>query len=141
LVLNTLDSFAEAQHDYVSASSVGRPLRVELPDAATEVDLQEPGGGRRTLAAQGGELVFTPLHAGFHTLRWEGGERTLAVNLPESAERELAPRAARTLAGAELARPTFAAAAWPQKPWALLALAALLLLLLEWLTYHLRVTV
>jgi hypothetical protein len=141
IVLNTLDWFTASEHDYVSASSVGRPIRVELPPGTRKVRLREPGGGERELPVSSGEVVLTPSRAGFYRLDVDGTPRYLAVNLAEATRRDLTPQR-RLLVGARAApRPEAPGPGLAQPPWALLAAAALLLLCAEWITFHRRWTV
>jgi hypothetical protein len=145
LLLNAIDWFSAEHETYASSSSVGEPIAVALPSAATNVRVVEPDGSERSLPVSAGSTTFTPTRAGLYHLRWQAGgsagERWLAVNLAADSRRDLTPTRAMRLAGTQVAAPARERAALPAPIWALLVIAALLLLSAEWFSYHRRWTV
>ncbi|MGD8858365.1 MAG: VWA domain-containing protein [Myxococcales bacterium] len=143
LLLNTLDWFTAEQSGWQSSYGVGETVAVDLPDGARGLTLEGPDGERRPLAdpEPGTPLMVTLERAGVHTLRWDGGERALAVNLQDATLRPLVPLEALDVAGRPGTRPQVRATEAGPPPWVLLTLCAVALLLLEWLTFHRRWTV
>jgi Ca-activated chloride channel family protein len=142
LLLNTIDWFTVERQDYVSASTVGKPATIALPEGVKRVQLRGPDRRVRELAVAGDKLTLTPSRAGFYRIAWSGGERFFAVNLSPDARRDLRPQPQmRAGATTPVARPTVDAIGWRRPPWALLVLAVLLLVTAEWLSYHRRWTV
>ena len=122
---------------------VTRPGREKVlrPDRLTRsIDIEGPDGSTerltRTLRR---EFVYGPLpRVGVYRVKWDGSEQhSFAVNLLDSEESDLTPRPSidigdeRIVAG-ETRRT-------PRDAWKWVALAALLLLLLEWYVYNRRV--
>jgi hypothetical protein len=135
LLLNAIDSFAETDAAYRGSVTTGTAVTVGLPAGATTATLD---GAR--LAVRDGRASARFERAGFHTLVTDVGEQVVAANLTASGEADLTPI---TL---ELGPPSSAVAAAPAAalglaPWQWLALLALGLLLVEWATFHRRLTV
>jgi hypothetical protein len=122
---------------------IARPGREKVlrPDRAMRsIEIEGPDGSTETLTRTlRREFVYGPLpRVGVYRVNWDGREqRSFAVNLLDSAESDLAPRPSidigdeRIVAG-ETRRT-------PRDAWKWVALAALLLLLLEWYVYNRRV--
>lgn len=141
LVLNAIDWFTAAEGADVAAASVGRQLTIELPRGVKHAVVRDPAGREQTLPAPHGKLVLVPSRAGFHRVSWDGGERTVAVNPSEATRRDLSPQPQLVIGKRAAARPEVRAPGFQHPPWVLLAAAALLIVCLEWLTYHRRWTV
>jgi hypothetical protein len=147
LLLNAIDSFSADHETYASSSSVGEPVAVQLPANAQDVRVVEPGGSERSLSLTAGGTTFTPTRAGLYRVHWQTSdpagraERWLAVNLAAETRRDLTPAKALRVGGTQVAAPVRESAALPAPIWALLVLAALLVLSAEWLSYHRRWTV
>ncbi len=157
LLVNTLDWFAGDDVDLATTYTTGRRLRLPL-DGLTglrEVTVVEPGGTRRQAPVVEGHATFYGAKVGIHQIiayppgseELPEAERKplagleLAANLGSPAESTIAPAAELTLAGQALtAPPTFAISA-RRELWLYLVLAALVLIGLEWITYHRRITV
>jgi hypothetical protein len=122
---------------------IARPGREKVlrPDRAMRsIEIEGPDGSSETLTRTlRTEFVYGPLpQVGVYRVKWDGREQlSFAVNLLDSAESDLTPRPSidigdeRIVAG-ETRRT-------PRDAWKWVALAALLLLLLEWYVYNRRV--
>ncbi len=138
LLLDAIDSFAPTDAAYRGSVETGVPVSVGLPVGATEAFVVE-GQTRTRVPITNGLAAVRFDRAGFHALETDAGDLVVAANLAAASELDLAPRdldlgappAAGTLLRAEAAR----------LPWQWLALAALVLLLVEWITFHRRWTV
>ena len=73
---------------------------------------------------------------GLYVARWKGGERWFAVNLLDAEESNIQPRDA-VQVGSQVVEAT-PVLGRPWETWRWIALAALVLLLLEWLFYNKR---
>jgi Ca-activated chloride channel family protein len=142
LLLNSLDwlTRSDQNRDYESSSIAGQTMVLSLPDGVTAAQVSGPGQ-RAEFPVRDGRLALSPTRAGFYRVSWPGAERLLAVNLSPDARRDLSPEAPRRAGKTTAPRPELPAPGSSRPPWALLVLAALLLLTAEWATYHRRWTV
>jgi hypothetical protein len=141
LVLNVVDWFTGGDSAVASSTSVGRSTAIELPENVARARLHGPDGGEREIAVMEGKLTFTPQRAGFYRVVFDGGERIVAANLSERTRRDLAPQPELVVGEAVAARPAVREPGLQRAPWVLLAAFALLIVCVEWITYHRRWTV
>jgi hypothetical protein len=144
-VLNTIDSFGETDASYLSSYRTGEVWRVPVPDGARSAELVEPGGARRPVPVQDGRAVTFGNQAGVYKLTTgTGAERVVsefAANLSDLEESHILPRDKLVIAGREASKPELGSAGVRREIWALLLAAVLILSMVEWVTYHRRVTV
>lgn len=135
LLLDAIDSFAPADAAYRGSVVTGAPVAVALPAEATRATLDGT-----PLPIEDGLATLRTDRAGFLTIETDAGEVLVAADLAAEDELDLAPH---TLALGETAAPdtSVARAEGTHLPWEWMTLAALVLLLLEWATFHRRVTV
>jgi hypothetical protein len=115
-------------------------IKALRPDAVVDrIEVVDPGRRRETLArGVAGDFSYKSTESvGVYTAAWPGGERRFAVNLLDADESNLQPRDAiklgeQRLAAGQSRRQTY-------DTWKWIAVAALLLLVLEWAVYHRRV--
>jgi hypothetical protein len=115
-------------------------VKAILPDAAVpRVEVTGPTGRKETLTRGGGTqfLYNNTEWVGTYRAAWPGGGRGFAVNLLDADESNLQPRdavqiGAQRVAAGQARRQTY-------DTWKWVALAALVLLVLEWAVYHRRV--
>ena len=74
---------------------------------------------------------------GIYDVKWDGGQRSFAVNLFDPEESNLVPREEIHLGSTRIV--TGEAHSQPREIWKWVVLAALLLLLLEWYIYNRRI--
>lgn len=148
LLVNTLDWFAADQADLITTYTTGTRVRVPMDGVvgASEVAVRAPGGKVSHAPLSGGQVTFYASEVGIHTLtaRADGrvlAEEPLAANLSSPAESAIAPVATLEMGGQSLARPAGLTASHRQALWLYLVLLVLLLLGVEWVTFHRRVTV
>jgi hypothetical protein len=144
-VLNTIDSFGETDASYLSSYRTGEVWRVPVPDGARTAELTEPGGARRPVPVQDGRAVTFGNQAGVYKLTTgTGAERVtseFAANLSDLEESHIAPRDALVVSGKKAAKAEPGTVGVRREIWAILLFAVLVLSLVEWVTYHRRVTV
>ncbi|MCZ7684291.1 MAG: VWA domain-containing protein [Sandaracinaceae bacterium] len=141
VLLNSIDFFVQEDAGYLSSYETGDTWHVPVPAGADSATLIEPGGGERTVPVVDGRAVATGRRAGFYTLRAGDQEDVFAANLGPSREAIVAPAERLEIAGARAEPPEIGAPGTRTELWMLLVLAALLVITLEWFTYHRRVTV
>lgn len=141
LLLNSIDHFVQEEAGYLSSYETGEPWHVPVPAGAEAATWITPGGAEQTVPIVDGRAVASGLRAGFYTLRAGGQEEVFAANLGPSAEAVIAPAERLDLAGAPAPRPEVGRAGVRTELWMLLVLAAIAVVLVEWFTYHRRLTV
>ena len=149
LLVNTLDWFAGDQADLLTTYATGQRERVPLDGAvgATEAVVSDPDGTTTKTSVIDGLATFYANHVGYYSLTPIGTDGkplpgiTLAANLASPSESNIAPSSKLTLAGKQLSEPEAFAITHSQKLWIYLVLLALGFIVLEWITYHRRITV
>ncbi|MBM4321698.1 MAG: hypothetical protein FJ125_17600 [Deltaproteobacteria bacterium] len=148
LLLDAFDELFQHDTELLATYRTGEPWRVSVPAGLGEVLWIAPDGARQRLPSTEGTVTVHGRSTGFHRLLLGEGEqpavRWLAANLADARESDIRPRADL----AELAASPQAAGSRHdpadrsrRPPWIVMLLAACGVLLLEWFTYHRRVTV
>ncbi len=144
-VLNVIDHFVQEDARYISSYRTGEVWRIPTPSGASVAELRDPSGRTRPVPVQHGRAVHFGDQAGFYELVVAGDPEPVrtgfAANLVDLAESEIAPRAELTLGAPPPPPRTPLAPGIRQHLWIYLLLAVIVLSLLEWITYHRRVTV
>ncbi len=143
-VLNVIHSFVEDDATYLSSYQTGEPWRVPAPSDASVAFVRYPSGMSHEVPVKEGRAVLFGEHAGFYELRAgsPGAPPMLfAANLMDSIESRIEPKRELRVPGA----PSKPAAGFHpgvrREIWVYLVMAAALLSVLEWLSYHRRITV
>jgi Ca-activated chloride channel homolog len=158
LLVNALDWFAGDEGDLITTYPTGQRQRVPLDGVvgATEAEITAPDAGATKTRAPivDGVATFYARNVGFHTLEvkaqpaTEGGppgptitSLELAANLASPVESDIGPSTELTLGGKKLTAPEAFAVTRSQKLWLYLLLLVGLIIAVEWVTYHRRITV
>jgi Ca-activated chloride channel homolog len=149
LLVNTLDWFAGDQADLLTTYPTGQRERVPLDGVvgATEAEVTGPDGSVTKTPVIDGLATFYGMHVGYYDLAVKDAAGkpiagiTLAANLASATESDIAPSATLTLGGKKLEAPEAFSITHSQKLWIYLVLLALGLIVVEWVTYHRRITV
>jgi Ca-activated chloride channel homolog len=152
LLVNTLDWFAGDQTDLLTTYPTGRRERVPLDGVvgATEAEVRGPDGALTRTPVIDGLATFYGSRVGYYDLAAkapDGGVLArieLAANLASPDESDIAPSTKLSLGGAsgkQLAEPESFAISHSRKLWIYLIMLAAGLILVEWITYHRRITV
>ncbi len=152
LLVNTLDWFAGDQTDLLTTYPTGTRERVPLDGVvgATEADVRGPDGKLTHTPVIDGLATFYGARVGYYDLAAKAPDGSvlarieLAANLASPEESDIAPSARLTLGGPggkQLAEPEAFAISHSQKLWIYLIVLAAGLILVEWITYHRRITV
>jgi hypothetical protein len=144
-VLNAIDSFSESDTSYLSSYRTGEVWRVPVPSGAHEAELVLPGGVTRPLPVEDGRAVTFGERAGFYRLTSGSGDTRavteFAANLSDLDESRISPQKKLAVAGREAPPPSVGGGGVRREIWLWLLAAVLALSVVEWITYHRRVTV
>jgi hypothetical protein len=143
-VLNTINTFIEEDTGYVSSYRTGDVWHVAVPGSLNTVSLLEPGGAKHAVPVSDGRAVFRGEQAGFYKLSGGADDAPLgefAANLSDLEESRILPQKELVLAGKKAGPVATATVSLKSDVWIYLLLAVLGVSLLEWITYHRRVTV
>jgi Ca-activated chloride channel family protein len=152
LLVNALDWFAGDQTDLLTTYPTGSRERVPLDGVvgATEAEVRGPDGKLTRTPVIDGLATFYGARVGYYELAAKAPDGNvlarveLAANLSSAEESDIAPSQKLTLggtAGKQLAAPEAFAITHSQKLWIYLIVFAAGLILVEWITYHRRITV
>ncbi|HLL22361.1 MAG TPA: hypothetical protein VK427_09530, partial [Kofleriaceae bacterium] len=149
LLVNTLDWFAGDQTDLLTTYPTGTRERIPLDGVvgATEAEVKGPDGTLTKTPVLDGLATFYGARVGYYdvTARDAKGaaiaQIELAANLASPSESDIAPSTELSLAGKKLAAPEAFAITRSKKLWIYLVLLAMALIVVEWVTYHRRITV
>jgi hypothetical protein len=145
-VLNVIDQFVQEDASYISSYRTGEVWRIPTPTSSSVAELRDPAGRTRPVPVQHGRAVYFGDQAGFYELvvagEHEPARSGFAANLVDLEESQIEPSQELGLGAPAAEPPRVAVTAWARRPvWIYLIVAAVLVSLLEWLTYHRRVTV
>jgi hypothetical protein len=145
LVLNAIDSFGEVSSSYLSSYRTGEVWRVPVPAGSREAELTGPNGVKRRVPVQDGHAVSFGDEAGFYRLASVGDAQhpvsEFAANLSDLEESRIAPQKTLSIGGKAAPKPEVGTPGLRREIWIYLLAAVLLVSLVEWVTYHRRVTV
>lgn len=144
-VLNTINAFVEEDTGYVSSFRTGEVWRVPVPGSAESATVTDPRGVSHTVPVKEGRAVYLGEEAGFYKLSaGQGSDRAeteFAANLSDLAESRIAPLRELALGAHKAAPASIGSPASKHELWVYLLAAVIALSVIEWVTYHRRVTV
>ncbi|MEZ4223592.1 MAG: VWA domain-containing protein [Polyangiaceae bacterium] len=144
-VLNVINDFIEEDTSYVSSFMTGDVWHIPAPSGAESAQLKRPDGKVLTVPVKEGRAIYLGDRAGFYELTAqmepEPVKSMFAANLVSPDESQIEPAKELKLGGKALAMPGGFTAGVRRELWLYLLIAALIVSVVEWLTYHRRVTV
>ncbi len=143
-VLNSINAFIEEDTGYVSSFRTGDVWHIAVPGSLSTVSLVEPGGVKHAVPVSDGRAVFRGEVAGFYKLSGGADDAPLgefAANLSDLDESRIQPKKELVLAGKKATAVAIAKVSLRREIWIYLLLAVIGISLVEWITYHRRVTV
>jgi len=140
-VVNAIDWFAGEDPAYLSSFRTGTTWRIPVPAGVERAEVETPSGRRVSVPVYEGRAVYFGVEAGMHRLRAGDERRLLASNLSDPRESDCAPRRTVEVSGVRATPPARGRAGVRRELWVYLLLGALGIVLVEWWTYHRRVTV
>src|SRR5439155_22350433 len=134
--------------DLLTTYATGRRERIPLDGATSAVDaiVKGPDGTETHTPVLDGLATFYGNHVGYYdvTALDSGGKQiatvSLAANLASTQESDIAPSSNLSLGGKELHAPEAFSITRSQKLWWYFIAVAMLRVMVEWLTYHRRIT-
>ncbi len=149
LLVNTLDWFAGDQTDLLTTYPTGARERIPLDGVvgATQAEVKGPDGTVTQTPVIDGLATFYANRVGYYDVATQGAgggtmaQIELAANLASPGESDIAPSSELVLGGEKLGPPEAFAITRSRKLWTYLILLAMALIVMEWVTYHRRITV
>jgi hypothetical protein len=114
---------------------------------ASEAEVKGPSGALTKTPVIDGLATFYASEVGYYDLAAKAPNGSvlarvqLAANLASATESDIAPSAKLSLGGKQLQAPEAFAISHSQKLWIYLIIFAAAMILVEWITYHRRITV
>lgn len=144
LLLNAIDYFAKEDSRYLSSYRTGQTWPLAVPGDIATFEVNDPQGDRQRLSAHEGQLLLRGNTAGYYQISSSDPNQPfvtrVAANLMDRDESSIAPVRQLTSDKGVLAAPQGFQTGARQQLWLSLVLAAFLISVVEWLTYHRRVT-
>lgn len=141
LLLNTIDFFVAEQNGFVSSYATGDSWHIPAPSDLNRATILQPDGSEREVPIVEGRAVFAGLRTGFYTLRTPQGDETFAANMGAGRESEIEPAEELNVGGTVAESPSRGKVGLRREIWLYLVLLVLAVLIIEWFTYHRRMTV
>jgi hypothetical protein len=139
-LLSAIDRLSGDSEASLSGTDAGDVVRVTLPNGVKSAEIVSEAGVREQAQAVAGTVRIVRERAGLYTVHAGPVSERLAVNVPSALEGKLAPEP-RVLSQAEKQAPKAAPnLLLGERLWPFLLMLALLLLAIEWLTFHRRWT-
>jgi hypothetical protein len=143
-VLGTIDAFVAEDTGYLSAYQTGRSWRIPAPSGVESAELVTPRGEKLTVPVKEGRAAYFGNQAGFYRLHVSGAEpfeHEFAANLADPEESRITPQAKLEAAGKATSVAVAGTPGVRNRFWAYLLLGVVVISVLEWFSYHRRVTV
>ena len=144
-VLNTINAFIEEDTGYVSSFRTGEVWRIPVPSSVDSAIVIDPRGVKHTVPVKEGRAVYLGEEAGFYKLVAGTGADAItsefAANLSDLNESSITPVKELNLGKAHAEAVAIGAPGSKREVWVYLLAAVLGLSVIEWITYHRRVTV
>jgi hypothetical protein len=159
LLLNSINWFTDEDSQYISSFRTGDVWRVPVVSNSGQARLKTPGGGELFVPVHEGRAVYLGERAGFYELTGIDGSDPLAgavagpgggpvsttgafaANLLDAEESAIEPAKELVIDGKKAGALGGFQIGVRREIWIYLLLAAILLTLIEWITYHRRITV
>lgn len=149
MLVNTLDWFAGDQTDLLTTYPTGARERIPLDGVvgATEAEVKGPDGTITKTPIIDGLATFYGSRVGYYDVTAKDAKGApiaqieLAANLASPMESDIGPSTELSLGGKKLEAPEAFAITRSKKLWIYLILFAMALIVMEWVTYHRRITV
>lgn len=142
-ILNSIQFVTARDGDDYLAYRTGRAWQLPVPSGHPSVTVTGPDRLQRTLVVRNGAASLFGQQAGFYELHGSGGEfvSKFAANFVDPLESTLEVRRELTLGNVAATPPSGFSPGLKRELWAMLVLVVLLVSVIEWFTFHRRVTV
>jgi len=144
-VLNTINAFVEEDTGYVSSFRTGEVWRIPVPSSLDSATVSDPRGAQHLVPVKEGRAVYLGEEAGFYKLSAGSGSDSVssefAANLSDLAESRITPVTELSIGRQKAAPVSIGKAGAKRELWVYLLAVVLGLSVIEWVTYHRRITV
>jgi len=144
-VLNTINDFIEEDTGYISSYRTGDVWHVPAPSNADVATMVDPNGRERKVPVKEGRAVYMGEQAGFYKLiagaEPEASVSMFAANLVDPEESRIEPVRELSLAGKKAGAVSGFMPGIRRELWLYLLAAVIVVSMIEWITYHRRITV
>ncbi len=162
LLLNIVNYFTDEDSSYLSSFRTGDVWRIPVGQGSTQATLTMPGGASEPIPVHEGRAVFLGQHAGFFELglaptggtppaptaannptdvTQAGVSVRFAANLLDDVESTIGPQEKLVVDGKEAGTVSAFHVGVRREIWIYLLFIAIAITVLEWITYHRRLTV
>ena len=147
LLMNIVNYFTDEDASYLSSFRTGDVWRIPVGQGPTQADLTVPGGAAQPVPVHEGRAVYLGQRAGFYDLAVAGAGNVpastvrFAANLLDEAESTIGPQEKLVVDGKEAGAVSAFHVGVRREIWIYLLFIAIALTVLEWITYHRRITV
>ncbi len=145
LLLNVINDFVEEDTGYISSFATGTVWRIPAPSQLETATLVDPSGVERTVPVQDGRAVYLGQRSGIYTVRAgtdaDKYETMFAANLVDPQESRIEPQKELAVGETKAGEVSGFTVGVRREIWAYLLFAVIAISVIEWLTYHRRVTV
>lgn len=140
-VLNAIDWMVGEDAQYLSSFRAGTTFRIPVSTEADTAVVKDPDGRESTVPVVEGRAIYFGQRRGFYEVTAAGATTRFAVNLGAPAESAVRPPSALTIDGRRAGPVSGFRVGVRREIWLYLLLFALGIVIVEWLTFHRRVTV
>lgn len=143
LLLNTINHFADEDSRYLSSFRTGEVWNVAAPNELSSAVLTGPAELRTIVPVKSGYATFFGEHAGFYELQDGQGQRlnAFAANLVDPHESQLEVTQELSIGQTPATQLAGFTPGVRRELWVYLVFAVVAFSILEWFTYHRRITV
>lgn len=140
-VLNSIDWMVGEDAQYLSSFRAGTTFRIPVSTEADTATVKDPDGQESTVPVVDGRAIYFGQRRGFYEVKAAGVTTRFAVNLGAPTESSVRPPSALTVDGRRAGPVSGFRVGVRREIWLYLLLFALGIVIVEWLTFHRRVTV
>jgi hypothetical protein len=141
LLANALDWFAGEDTEFLPSYKTGRTWSIAAEGADDAITIQADGQAPERAPVHDGRASYYGRLVGYYSAEVPRGRVALAANLADPAESAIRPTSVLVMGGRALGRPGSYGLSVRRDLWLYLLAAAFLLTLVEWWTYHRRITI
>jgi hypothetical protein len=140
-VVDCINWFTDEDTQYLSSFRTGEVWRIPVAGGVASATVKLPDGSVQPVPVHEGRAVLLGEQAGFYELTAGDQKTEFAANLLDRSESAISPRAALAVDGQPAGPVAGFRVGVRREIWIYLLLAVALLTVLEWATYHRRLTV
>ncbi|MBM4357251.1 MAG: VWA domain-containing protein [Deltaproteobacteria bacterium] len=141
LVMNVIAHFIDEDTGYISSFRTGEVWNIPAAAGGKTATLTLPDGGERIVPVKDGRAIFLGQDAGVYELALDDTRTRFAANLAEPLESNIAPAESLAVGDVRSGEVEGFTVGVRRELWIEFLLAVLAVSVIEWLTYHRRVTV